>query len=263
MSVLILLFSLLCVPTNGFCEDASAGSAINRPDFKIRNLPYAPESPRLSAAGEPLEFGDARPSAIEPPSAEEILSSVPDDLIIRYLDRTDIEKRMTASQMAAKYSGAASPGRAPAGGEEPAREQTLAWLMMSDPEQREAKLAWFKAARASISLDDFNRVVDLRNFRVMKAIQSGAIPGLRKVDVSALAVKDIERLRMPPLKPLKGWDRRPNVDVPGPTIRPVSIELPPERSEDRLFRPEPSGREDDNGKAPTVFGIPGGLRNSP
>lgn len=240
-------------------------SAIDRPDFKIRNLPYEPVgSERVGA----LDFGEESPSpGIEPPSPESVLAEIPDDLVIQYLDHTDFEKRMTSGQLAEKYIGA---GAAAGESKVDARALTLRWLMMSDKDQRTAKVGWFKTMRSSISLEDFNRVVDVRKYRVMLAIRSATPAGLRRVDVPRLTVIDIEKLKMPELKPLAGWDRAPNVDVPGPKIRPMFVEpIPapgvslPTIDRGAPYRTEPESHPPPEEKAPTLFGIPGSLRNTP
>ncbi len=240
-------------------------SAIDRPDFKIRNLPY---EPKKRQTGVSIDFEEMKPAGIVTPSPEAILAEVPEDLVIQYMDKTDFEKRMTTGQSAEKYLVALSAGVSP--GADP-QALSLRWLMMSEKDQKAAKMAWFKAFRSSISLDDFNRVVDLRKYRVLTTLKFVEPAGLRKVDVSTLTVMDIEKLKMPELKPLTGWDKTPNVMVVNPTLRPISgepsIHLPeipaaPETEMPSRAGPRDAGTRPDE-KAPTLYGIPGSLRNGP
>lgn len=276
--LLLLLFSSAARAAQDMLRNDGAGdmgaptaeknnSAIDRPDFKIRNLPYEPEK---RSSEMPIDADEIRSAGIEAPSPEAILAEVPEESVMQYLDKTDFEKRLTAAQVAEKYLSAASPG-APASTDP--QSLALRWLMMSDKDQRAAKMAWFAAFRSSISLDDFNRVVDLRKYRVVTALKINEPAGLRKVDVSTLTSTDIEKLKMPELKPLTGWDRTPNVMVVNPTIRPVlgeepSIVLPeiPSAPEGAPARPDnagPEGRPAAGERAPTLYGIPGSLRNGP
>ena len=246
-------------------------SAIDRADFKIRNVPYKvePAAPDDRPTEAPMEFGEQKSSTLRAPTPDEIYAEVPEDLIIEYVDHVDHGKRMTAPQMAQKYLGFVGEGRTiPA---EP-QDQTLYWLMLSERDHRAAKSAWFNSARSSIPLDEFNRVVDLRRYRVKSALKLAEPPILRSVEgpASAPGATGIEKLRMPDLKPLGGWDRHPNAHLPGPAIRPLETgpEPPPARPARRPETVDQEGADDLESRAPpeqmpSFQGIPGSLRNSP
>ncbi|MBI4178636.1 hypothetical protein HY522_04310 [bacterium] len=227
-------------------------SAIDRPDFKIRNIPYSPDpapgrSIESPAAGELLNVSPG--PGLEPPPAEVILAAVPDDLAARYLDRADFERRLTSLQLAEKYIGPAPEGMADS--------HAVQWMMMSDREQREAKIRWFRASGAALSLDEVGRFLDLRPYRVSTALNALPTPGLRKVEPPKSPLKEIEKLKMPELRPLKDWAPGPGLDITPPSIRPLGgdVALPEEIPAEE----EAAGA----GNIPGQFGIPNGLRNAP
>lgn len=195
--------------------DEAASSAINRPDFKIRNLPYKaetanPNSSDVSDAMPPSGYESPGPS-MSGPSSDEIFSVVPEEMILRYIEQTDHEKRMTSFQKAEKYMPMQESPSGQGTGRVDSRDSTIVrWLMMSEKDQREAKLDWFQKVRSSISLDDFDRVVDLRAYRVLMTLNTSKSPGIRKVEPPRRMMKlEVEKLRHPELKPLGAEDGMP------------------------------------------------------
>lgn len=253
-------------------DDQMGVSAIDRADFKIRNLPYASDDGARGMTEMSGEMSGPAASGIEPPSGESILSNVPDDLVIRYLDKADYEKRLGARQMAEKY-GMTVPGAArPQGIPSPlsSDSQAIRWLMMSEQEQRAAKLAWFRTAQAGIPLDEFNRVVDLRAYRVISALNAAKSPELRKVDPpKRLTVYEIERLKMPDLRPLgeppasseiRMMSEPGKIMITAPRLRPMfsSPDEEPSADQKSAVSSEPATEA-----LPSLYGIPSGLRNGP
>lgn len=253
--------------------DESNKSAIDRPDFKIRNLPYSPESAgsaaAASAGGDLSLEHQASPSSagIQAPNSDAVLSAVPNEAIVRYLDQTDFDKRLSERELAEKYLGPPA--------EASSDSHTLAWLMTPEQEQRAAKIKWFQAAKSSLSMDEISRYIDLRPYRVTTTLKSIPTAALRKVEAPGLTIKEIEKLKMPEIKPLTSWDQPPLSHLEAPPLRPIgeegavtpsmepnaemNVELPVVPEPEAAARPQPAG----DVLPPRSFGIPTGLRNGP
>jgi len=276
----VVLFS--CAPAGASLQDREfeeevedrearrEASAINRPDFKVRNLPPppaavspagasigasfgAPSSPSFGVstdtdAGAPSGFT----SLIHVPSNEEILSAVDPAEILRYIDKADYEKRMSSAQQAQKYLGSAAIGASRGA----ADSLTLRWLMLSDSQQSAAKLNWFQISKSGISMEDFGREVDVRKYRVLLSIDSSSVPDLRKVTPPKReSFIPIEKLQLPGLRPLSEWRSRGELssDRVRPSARVVSPVrgMPSKADVDKLYpRPRSGGDERPEEEAP-------------
>ncbi len=229
-----------------------SASAINRPDFKVKNLPSEAEGDAVSAGVRdggifPEMEGVSHGSQFEP-TQESLLSSVPEDLILHYIDQSDFDKGLLAHQRAAKYLGVTVREGSPTTS---ADSLVIRWLMMSDGEQRAAKLSWFQTIKSSISLDEFNRYVDLRAFRVLTTLRGAQTPGLRLVEPpKSLTAVEIEKLQLPGIRPIREDDEParhslesiPRVGVP--TLKPISRQpsTAPDRPSDAAYPPEEEPR---------------------